>query len=465
MQSFSRGQRGKLSDVILGQQFKVALELSGLQADLACFGLDEAGKLSDDRYFVFFNQPSSPESAIAASGDLSSGKGSFQIDLSKLPPHIKKLTFAATLDSGALSSLAGGFLSLSDSSGEKAHFEFRGADFGAEKAVMVAEIYFKEFWRFSAVGQGFNGGLKALLEHFGGEAMEESAPPPQTSNAQRPATAPQSSSAPATPAAPAAPPSQISLVKQKRIDLDKKLERESPGLVSLVKKAQVSLEKKGLLEHRAKVALCLDISGSMGGLYQSGKIQRLSEKVLALGTRFDDDFSIDIFLFGQSAHEAGSMSPDNFKNFIPGLLRQYPLEGGTAYGSAMQMIRRFYFGRGGRVELPTYVLFLTDGEPQDKDLARRMVQESSSEAIFWQFVGIGKSNKGTQKKKGFFASLFSSDFSFLEELDDLGGRALDNSNFFSVEDPESIPDEELYDLMLGEYAGWVTQARSKGMIS
>jgi len=461
MQSFSRGQRSKLSDLMAGQQFKVTLELSGLQADLACFGLDESGKLSDDRYFVFFNQPSSPESAIAASGDLSSGKGSFQIDLGKLPPSIKKLTFTAALDSGTLSSLSGGFLSLSDSSGEKARFEFRGADFGAEKAVMVAEVYFKDFWRFSAVGQGFNGGLKALLEHFGGEAMEESAPPPQTSNAQRPATALQASSAPT----PAAPTSQVSLVKQKRIDLDKKLERESPGLVSLVKKAQVSLEKKGLLEHRAKVALCLDISGSMGNLYQSGKIQRLSEKVLALGTRFDDDFSIDIFLFGQNAHEAGSMSPDNFKNFVPGLLRQYPLEGGTAYGSAMQMIRRFYFGRGGRVELPTYVLFLTDGEPHDKDLARRMVQESSSEAIFWQFVGIGKSNKGTQKKKGFFASLFSSDFSFLEELDDLGGRTLDNSNFFSVEDPESIPDEELYDLMLGEYAGWVTQARGRGMIS
>ena len=464
MQSFSRGQRSKLSDLVAGQQFKVTLELSGLQADLSCFGLDEAGKLSDDRYFVFFNQPSSPEGAIAASGDLSSGKGSFQIDLSKLPPGIKKLTFAATLDSGTLSSLSGGFLSLSDSSREQARFEFRGADFGAEKAVMVAEVYFKDFWRFSAVGQGFNGGLKALLEHFGGEAVDDA--PALTPPLPRP-PAPQPSSAPPppTPAAPAAPPSQISLIKQKRIDLDKKLERESPGLVSLVKKAQVSLEKKGLLEHRAKVALCLDISGSMGNLYQSGKIQRLSEKVLALGTRFDDDFAIDIFLFGQSAHEAGSMSPDNFKNFVPGLLRQYPLEGGTAYGSAMQMIRRFYFGRGGRVELPTYVLFLTDGEPHDKDLARRMVQESSSEAIFWQFVGIGKSNKGTQKKKGFFASLFSSDFSFLEELDDLGGRTLDNSNFFSVEDPEGIPDEDLYDLMLSEYAGWVGQARAKGMIS
>lgn len=464
MQTFSRGQRSKLSDLMPGQQFKVTLELVGLQADLSCFGLDEAGKLSDDRYFVFFNQPSSPEGAISASGDLSSGKGSFQIDLSKLPPSIKKLTFTATLDNGALSGLSSGFLSVSDSSGEKARFEFRGSDFGAEKAVMVAEVYFKDFWRFSAVGQGFNGGLKALLEHFGGQAQEDapaSSPPPVLRNPSetRP-PAPQPSSAPTPPAQ----TSQISLVKQKRIDLDKKLERESPGLVSLVKKAQISLEKKGLLEHRAKVALCLDISGSMHGLYQSGKIQRLSEKILALGTRFDDDFSIDIFLFGQNAHQAGSMSPDNFKNFVPQMLQQYPLEGGTAYGSAMQMIRRFYFTPGVRVELPTYVLFLTDGEPQDKDLARRMVQESSSEAIFWQFVGIGKSNKGTQKKKGFFASLFSSDFSFLEELDDLGGRTLDNSDFFSVEDPESVPDEELYDLMLNEYAGWVGLAREKRMI-
>ena len=61
----------------------------------------------------------------------------------------------------------------------------------------------------------------------------------------------------------------------------KKIEQEAPKLIDLVKKADISLVKANLTNHKAKVALCLDISGSMFSLYSSGKIQRLAEKVLA----------------------------------------------------------------------------------------------------------------------------------------------------------------------------------------
>jgi stress response protein SCP2 len=457
---FARGQKSKLSDLEASLHLKVQIQMGSLEADVSCFGLDDQSKLLDDRYFVFFNQPQSPEGAIK-----STGNGMFSLELDRLPNTVRRLMFTATLDKGSMSQLSSGALILSDASGEKARFEFRGSDFAQEKALMIAEIYFKDVWRFAAVGQGFNGGLQKLLEHFGGQALEAPAPAPVAT--------PRATPVPAAPV-PVAPPAsssgdgKINLIKQKRIDLDKKLEREAPAMVSLIKKATISLEKKGLSDHRAKVGLCLDISGSMHGLYQSGKIQRLAEKVLALGTRFDDDFSIDIFLFGLNAHDAGSMDPNNFKNFVGDLLRNYPLEGGTHYAPVMRMVRNFYFRGGGKVELPTYLLFLTDGDAQDKDQTRREVLDSSREGIFWQFVGIGKSNKatgsGTPKKKGFWASLLASDFGFLEELDDMTGRLLDNADFFSVEDPEAIPDQELYDLMLGEYAGWVPQARAKNLI-
>ncbi len=447
---FARGQKSKLSDLGANLNLKVHIQFGSLEADLSCFGLDDTSKLADDRYFVFFNQPQSPEGAIK-----SAGNGMFTLELSRLPNTVRRLMFTATLDQGSMSQLSSGALILSDDSGEKARFEFRGSDFSQEKALMIAEIYFKDVWRFAAVGQGFNGGLQKLLEHFGGSALEASSPTPTPTPTP---TAPTSGSG----------DSKISLIKQKRIDLDKKLEREAPAMVSLIKKANISLEKKGLSDHRAKVGLCLDISGSMHNLYQSGKIQRLAEKVLALGTRFDDDFAIDIFLFGVDAHQAGSMDPNNFSNFIGNVLRNYPLEGGTNYAPVMRMVRDFYFRGSGKVELPTYLLFLTDGDAQDKDQTRREVMDSSREGIFWQFVGIGKSNKatgsGTPKKKGFWASLLASDFGFLEELDDMTGRFLDNADFFSVEDPEAIPDQELYDLMLGEYAGWVPQARAKNLI-
>lgn len=130
---------------------------------------------------------------------------------------------------------------------------------------------------------------------------------------------------------------------QVNIALDKKLELEAPHIFNLVKKADISLQKVNLANHKAKVVLCLDISGSMSSLYSSGKIQKFAEKILALGCRFDDNASIDIFLFGAKTHNVGAMTIENFKSFIPNLLKQYPLEGGTYYGKAINMIRKFYF--------------------------------------------------------------------------------------------------------------------------
>ena len=79
-------------------------------------------------------------------------------------------------------------------------------------------------------------------------------------------------------------------------------------------------------------------------------------------------------------------------------------------------------------------------------------------------MGIGKSNKGV-KKKGFLVRLTQSDFSFLEKLDDLAGRYIDNADFFSVERPDQETDEDLYALMLTEYKDWLAQAKQKNLLS
>lgn len=73
-----------------------------------------------------------------------------------------------------------------------------------------------------------------------------------------------------------------------------KLEQQAPEMVDLFKKTSICLDKVNLRDHRAQVALVLDISGSMSGLYQSGKVQELVKKVLALGLQFDLDGSIDV---------------------------------------------------------------------------------------------------------------------------------------------------------------------------
>ncbi|GGY54682.1 TerD family protein [Pseudoduganella albidiflava] len=189
MKTIIRGQKTKLSDLGLGSAFNVTIDLpaSGMSVDLSCFGLDAAGKLADDRYMIFFNQLASPEGAIRV--NLSGSRAQFQLNLDALPAAIDKLVFTGAIDgSGTMRGIGSGAMVL----GEAATFALSGADFQEEKAVMLGELYRKDGqWRFGAVGQGFNGGLSALLAHFGGtEAAAASTPAPAPAAAPTPAPAP-----------------------------------------------------------------------------------------------------------------------------------------------------------------------------------------------------------------------------------------------------------------------------------
>ena len=46
----------------------------------------------------------------------------------------------------------------------------------------------------------------------------------------------------------------------------------------------------------------------------------------------------------------------------------------------------------------------------------------------------------------------------------MGGRLIDNADFFVVTDPANITDEQLFELMSTEYPGWLTMARGKGLL-
>ena len=57
-----RGQKVKIADITANStQLTVELQLNAaFTIDFSCFGVDAAGKLSDERYMTFFNQPQSP---------------------------------------------------------------------------------------------------------------------------------------------------------------------------------------------------------------------------------------------------------------------------------------------------------------------------------------------------------------------------------------------------------------------
>jgi len=179
----SKGQRLPLSSLVAGAlpTIQIGLHINGLDAalDFACFGLDAQQKLADDRYMTFYNQPKTPcggvELAVPA-GD----QAGFLCRLGNLPASIDRLVFTVAIDgSGVMRQIRSGHLRFLQDGKESARFAFSGLDFQDEKALMLGELYRKDgAWRFSATGQGFNGGLAALVKHFGGEVEEEIPVPP-----------------------------------------------------------------------------------------------------------------------------------------------------------------------------------------------------------------------------------------------------------------------------------------------
>ncbi|MFJ4755122.1 TerD family protein [Streptomyces sp. NPDC088763] len=202
---FQRGHKARISDLTAGTDLYVGVQIGGpgLTFDISCFGLDADERLSDDRYFIFFNQPKSPEESIQLLGAQAGDTESFRVTLDKIPPQIQKLSFTATLDgAGQMSQIGPGYLRIVAGGEEVARYAFSGSEFTTERAVMLGDFYLKDVWRFAAVGQGFDGGLEALLRNFGGEVAEEetpaAAPPQPQAGAGAPSFAP--------PAQAAAPP-------------------------------------------------------------------------------------------------------------------------------------------------------------------------------------------------------------------------------------------------------------------
>ncbi|MFC9651378.1 TerD family protein [Streptomyces sp. NPDC056937] len=213
---FQRGHKAKISDLTAGTDLYVGVQIAGpgLSFDISCFGLDADEQLSDDRYFIFFNQPKSPEESLQLLGAQAGDTESFRVTLDRIPANIHKLSFTATLDgAGQMSQVGPGYIRIVAGGEEVVRYAFTGSEFTTERAVMLGDFYLKDVWRFAAVGQGFDGGLDALLKNFGGEvAEEEPAAPEPVAGGAAPAFAPPAFAPPvqSTPppafGAPAGPP-------------------------------------------------------------------------------------------------------------------------------------------------------------------------------------------------------------------------------------------------------------------
>ena len=397
-----RGTRKSLENFFdIAQPIKITLKIFGKATyDFSCFGVDDKNKLSDDRYMIFYNQTQSPRSEIVYK-EISNG-AEFVIDLESLPNTIQKLVFTASIDgAGTMGEISAHELTIEQNQREKISAQFNGGDFHNEKAVTSIEIYRKNDWRFQIVARGFDGGLDKILEFYGGEQIQEEE------------------------------------IKPKKISLEKKIKAGAPKLISLVKPLTVELEKRNLQETVAKVALVMDISGSMHSSYSNGAVQEIVNKILPIAVQFDDDGELDFWYFGSKFERRPSVNMGNYENAVPAdwqkIMRK--IGGGTNALSVMNDVISEYE----HSDLPAYVIFITDGAISND--TKDAVIRSSRMPIFWQFVGIGNSGEG------FFGRIFGG-YGMLEKLDTLSGRYVDNTNFFALDDFRNVDNAELYFLRL-----------------
>ena len=184
------GQKAKFTDVGITQQFTLVVELMTNSAviDVACFGLDSQQKLVSDDYMTFYNQPKTPCGAV--SWQATNHQQRFDIDLNKLPNTIDYLVLTATIDGQAtMRELGASSVTVEQAGQTLATYNFDGSAFDSERAIMLLQVYRKnEVWRINAIGQGFSGGLSALVTHFGGEVADDNSSSTQLNSERTPST-------------------------------------------------------------------------------------------------------------------------------------------------------------------------------------------------------------------------------------------------------------------------------------
>ena len=212
--------------------------------------------------------------------------------------------------------------------------------------------------------------------------------------------------------------------------------------VNLVKK--ISLEKGISDTQTSRVALVLDYSFSMEKLYTTGFVQKLVERLMPLGIRFDDNAAIDVFIFATKANEIGEVTLDEFEGFVNREISSKYSMGGTRYAPIIDMVTNKYKLEPGDV---AYVMFITDGDNSDKVETNKSITEAAKVGVFWQFIGIGNAS-----------------FNYLEKLDNMEGRIIDNANFFQVDNLDRMTDEDLYGKMMDEYPEYLQKAKALNII-
>jgi hypothetical protein len=246
-------------------------------------------------------------------------------------------------------------------------------------------------------------------------------------------------------------------------------------MIDLKKKVGIVLEKRKVANDvKAQVGVAFDITGSMRGLYNSGAVQNLAERLLAVALRFDDNGTLDSWSFCDDSDLLAPVTEKNFEKYVAEeMINNNKIQkwGSTEYAPVLKDIDMYYFGgstysieriteastgffgklfgKTNTVEkkveakwsgendgkTPVYLMFVTDGENFDADETWAVLEALSKKNIYIEFIGIGNEKFGLCQK---------------------AADKYDNVGFVRVKDISSVSDDVLYETLLNEeFCTWI----------
>lgn len=237
------------------------------------------------------------------------------------------------------------------------------------------------------------------------------------------------------------------------VNLTKHVVNLSKTIINLSKESMIDLGDK-----KARVVVVLDYSGSMRKMYNDGTVQNTLTRLVPLGMQFDDNGTIDTYVFRNDFTKMDDLNLDNYDNYVIDVIqRRMTKYGRTVYSPVLRDIYNHIckkslwnkianlfkkiFGKKEKDE-PVFVLFITDGgnEQGDNVSCDNIIRQLSKSNCFVQFVGIG-----------------SDKFKYFSRLPKIKDRKSNNTGSTIINDLANIGDSELYNVILEQFAKWLKE--------
>jgi tellurium resistance protein TerD len=147
--------------------------------DSECFMIGSNGKVVGDDWFVFYNQPTSPDGAVRHCGDNKTGAGAgddeiIHIQLSQVSPQVHRLIFIVTINEARemglnFSGVRNAYIRVVDKMNNRELIRFHLSDYyNTVTSMVVGEIYrHNGEWKFTPIGDGTQDDLYGLCYRYG----------------------------------------------------------------------------------------------------------------------------------------------------------------------------------------------------------------------------------------------------------------------------------------------------------